>query len=318
MLTGIKISNYRGIREGRVDGFGNVNIVVGPNGSGKSSLFEAIFSGSILDDRATHHDQNREKFLSTRHNEGVSFTKDIFFGKKTDEPIELQYFWGDGTVATNQEIHFQDAIRIYTKPDSYNLPSEVEKYLKNIRFLDIVGLLDKELEASTWDDVLSFRGDRYLIKTMNEVFDLQIENFSYSKTGYSLKTLFTDKEYALNIDDLASGMRIAFRLFMATQLAKDSAVLCEEFDAYQHVDSFPNLAEALLRLADKNNTQFFMSTHRMESIRHFLSAAKKLKFDGLRVFQTKLDSTGKFEAVGLSSSEVETLLDGGVDIRRVD
>jgi hypothetical protein len=46
MLTSIEIKNFRGIREGRLDDFTPLVVLVGPNGSGKSTILDAILIGA--------------------------------------------------------------------------------------------------------------------------------------------------------------------------------------------------------------------------------------------------------------------------------
>jgi predicted ATPase len=46
MLTSVEIKNFRGIREGRLEGLTPLSILVGPNGSGKSTILDAILIGA--------------------------------------------------------------------------------------------------------------------------------------------------------------------------------------------------------------------------------------------------------------------------------
>ena len=41
-LQSLSISNFRGVREGKIDGFTDVNVLVGRNNSGKTTVVEAI------------------------------------------------------------------------------------------------------------------------------------------------------------------------------------------------------------------------------------------------------------------------------------
>ena len=46
-IEAIEVRRFRGIREGAVDGFGQVTILVGRNGAGKFSILEAIYLASV-------------------------------------------------------------------------------------------------------------------------------------------------------------------------------------------------------------------------------------------------------------------------------
>ena len=43
MLNSIRVKNYRGFQDCKVDGLGRINIFVGMNNSGKTTLLEALF-----------------------------------------------------------------------------------------------------------------------------------------------------------------------------------------------------------------------------------------------------------------------------------
>lgn len=52
MIDSIQIRNFRGIREGEIDGFRRINLFIGPNNSGKSTLMEALYLGCTAGKRA--------------------------------------------------------------------------------------------------------------------------------------------------------------------------------------------------------------------------------------------------------------------------
>lgn len=99
-------------------------------------------------------------------------------------------------------------------------------------------------------------------------------------------------------------------------LCAQSAVLAEEFDGYQHVDSFPRFVRTLCELSRQNNTQLFLATHSQETIRAFIEEATEHPETDLRVYQTVLKADGKFKAAGLKADDAATLVAGGFDVRR--
>ena len=50
-LDRIRLQNFRGVREGEVRGFADVNVVIGRNNAGKSTLLEAIVRGAVARSR---------------------------------------------------------------------------------------------------------------------------------------------------------------------------------------------------------------------------------------------------------------------------
>ena len=177
--------------------------------------------------------------------------------------------------------------------------------------------MKKELEMNLWDAVLSTRADRLLVSSMNEVYGLNIESFSYSPSSQKLKALFADRDFALNIDDLGAGMRVALRIFMAASLTTNGALLLEEFDAYQHVSSLPKFARALVKLAKKNQTQLFLATHSEETINGFIETAQSEEVE-FGLVQTSLSSDGVLETASFDAERAARLLDAGIDVRRAE
>lgn len=314
MLEEIRIANYRGIREGEVKGFGKVNLLIGPNGSGKSTLLETIFlaSSNPRNTRFAPSYGSERPLLGLRHGELSFPTKEVWFGKDTTRPIEVSYQLAGDTEKRKARILPR------VGPDGgFTIQGVDHPYFGGLRLLDVRVLLDPSLERLAWSDVLNRRFDKELLQTLNEVYSLQLEGFSYTPDTNALKALFSDRNYALNIDDLGSGMRIALRIFMSVLLARESAVLVEEFDGYQHVDTLPRFVEALLALAEKVRCQLFLTTHSVETVKAFVSEACKASSpSALKVFQTALSPDGRFRAAALSGTEADTLLKGGFDLRR--
>ena len=104
------------------------------------------------------------------------------------------------------------------------------------------------------------------------MYNLSLESLSYAASGKALKALFVDRDYVLSIDDLGTGMRVAFRLLLCLLLSRGSAVLAEEIDGYQDGDSFPRLVAKLIELAIAHDVQLFVTTHRLDTIATLLDA----------------------------------------------
>lgn len=304
MLRSIRIRNYRGIAEGRVDDLGRVNLFVGPNGSGKSTVLESVFFGA----RGVSHtfDFEGHPIVQVRHNETSFPSPDCWFRKDTQRPLEFEYTLADGVIR----------LTLSAPIERIGNSGSASAYFREMRLLDIRMLLSKTLEWQSSDSLIRLRGDRILRRVMNEVYGLNIENFTYSANAQVLQLLFSDRDYPLKVDDLGAGMRIALRLFISVLLCKNSAALAEEFDGYQHIESFPRFVRTLCELSRQNNTQLFLATHSMETIRAFVEEATEQPDTDLRVYQTMLKPDGTFQAAGLTAEDAATLVAGGFDVRR--
>ncbi len=317
MLTGIRVENYRGIRLGEVHGFSRVNLFVGPNGSGKSALLESIFLGCMKNNpwfNARPSTMNNQvPLISQRHNEhGELPNPNCWHRRDTSKPLAIRYWSGPDTGGV---------LAFEARPDgalssqwSVPMAPALADWMSRVRLLDIRLLLDDQLERNSWEQLLDRRGDRELIRVMNETYGVEIETFTYA--GNKLKALFKDRDHALNLDDLGTGMRLAFRVFTSLLLCPKSGLLIEEFDAYQHPESLTAIAGLLVSLSQKSETQLFLTTHSMEAVRCFASAAKTHGPDLVRAFQFDLTDDGELTTATLSQVDVEVLVAGGIDLRR--
>ena len=310
MLQGIEVQNYRGIREGLVSGFGSINLFVGPNGSGKSSLLEAVFFGAHEHKEYFNFHGFRQPgahpLIALRHNEDEFPAIDIWYRKDQTTPVRIVYSFSSG----KYELKLDSTLAIQSK-----FPDDIRSYFSRMRLLDTRLLLDRAIEQRNWDQLLDTRGDRELLSVMNQVYGLSLESLTYSVRSQKLKALFSHKDYALNIDDLGAGIRIAFRMFMAILLSRRSAVLAEEFDCYQHITSFPLFVKALRRLTQSTHCQLFLATHSVDTVRAFVEQSI-LEGPDVIVFQTALRPDGTFETSRFTANEAETLISGGFDLRK--
>ncbi len=68
MIESIQIKNFRGIREGQIEGFRKFNLLVGPNNSGKSAVLEMLYLANTTDRMA----QISDKVTSSSHGVNTS------------------------------------------------------------------------------------------------------------------------------------------------------------------------------------------------------------------------------------------------------
>lgn len=308
MLTAVEIKNFRGIKEGKVEGLNAVNVVVGPNGSGKSSLLEAIFLGAASDGIFMLPGEPARDVLKERHNESVYPSSNLYYGKDDSQEIGILYSFG-----SSDTFHSIKKTEHLWEPADRT--EEIRLFFNASKLLDLRHLLDKKIENKLWEEILNVRADRGLTQMIQDVYKLEAEGFSYSPSSQVLKVLLRDRDFALSVDDLGAGLRVALRILMAASLTKNGALLIEEFDAFQHVNSMPKLAIALVSLAKKNNVQLFLTTHNEETITSFIGAVETVGL-GLTLIQTKLSPDGLLETASLATDRTSRLIDAGIDVRK--
>jgi len=88
MLTGLSIRNFRGIKEGKLDNIGEVNILLGPNNSGKSTILESIYLASSAVSHSDILGRNRKEYLSKRRvSRSYIFVDSLWYKYRVNTPI---------------------------------------------------------------------------------------------------------------------------------------------------------------------------------------------------------------------------------------
>jgi len=320
MLERLTIRNFRGIREGTLGGFGRVNILLGPNGCGKSTILESLYLCSFL--AGNYKDlieRDRGSFLNTLRNErGALFQPSWHFGHDEKKEISLSL-----KIEGSPEFQLPESasqLEVYQGGGRFG-----EKVVRDIRkkwgekagrFLEGVFFATdlhrlKEIERVLGQKVLAPRLDKKIAGIFSEVYDLPIEGLSFSNDV--LMALLPDQ--GLPMDSLGAGMRISLRLLMIILNMRDSILLLEEFDTFQHLASLKKLARILVEQAGKRNVQLILTTHNVESIEAFLEASLATGEKGFRLFPLRYKRDGQLESTPFGPEETENMISSGFDPR---
>lgn len=190
----------------------------------------------------------------------------------------------------------------------------VADFLSKVLFLDATRALSKTVEERLWSPVFLAGAHTELSREFETIYGIKVRTFSFTQEG----ELLVDMEpRPLRLDDLGAGMRIAFRSLLGAASAAGSALLLEEFDAYQYKTSLEKLAAALCNVAERRKIQFFMTTHSLESVHAFLAAAESRANDWIKVFPLSLSSDGILSSHGMPRSDALGLLAAGMDLRNI-
>jgi len=101
MITGLKISRFRGITECEIAGFKNINILVGRNNQGKSSILEALYlaTAAFRGIDPFQREENKIVYLlnrrSNRQLRWETGRQILWRGYDTDQPIEIEIQYGE-------------------------------------------------------------------------------------------------------------------------------------------------------------------------------------------------------------------------------
>ena len=195
---------------------------------------------------------------------------------------------------------------------------EVIEYLDSIIFLDDFIIRDIEkFEHIYWKSLLKTRGDKLLIKMLNEGLEADVENLTYAPvdSGYVLMVLL--KNTSVRVDDLGSGSRDALIRLMPLITVKNTAALLEEPENHLHPGGLQVFMKYLLRVAKENRLQLFISTHSIELVYFAYKLSEEIGID-TRVFFLEKDEDGAVSYRILEKIDIDTLRKLGLDPRFLD
>jgi energy-coupling factor transporter ATP-binding protein EcfA2 len=325
LIKEISITNFRGIREGKLSDLTQVNILVGRNNTGKSTVLEALtLMGQIAAHKAGMRSftedalgrQMPEHLYDRRVARGSRNPKELHFGFKESNKIEIAMLFLDGT--TLQLKTCLASMLTSHLAGSLDLAASDHKALMWLsRAVLVDAFLAREfdkVEQHLWPEILADRSDRELNEAVADTYDTQIEDLSFVPFNGSYKLVFKTRLRAIPVDSVGDGMRHALAVLSVAVVAKDSALMVEELETHQHPESLQKLLLALFKMAKRNSIQLFMSTHSLELIAYALEAAEKEALD-LKLFHLSLSPDGLLNARGIPAPDAKLLMDLGHDLR---
>ena len=326
-LTSVKIERFRGIREGEINGFADVNVLIGRNNSGKTTVVEAIMK-TIAAHYSHFHDYagRQSDFLWNEiRGDSQAFPREAWYRQDSTLPIELNV-----RIETSKQdsSQYQAALAIQVESSASPSVPSVPSVARDIpagfepkvrSFCSALGLfrsldgVNARIEAILWPRLLANRMDKLLTKSLNEIFSYNAESIQILP-GNRLMVLFDS--YSLPLDTQGDGTRAAMRSLMALAMSKQALFFMEEPECHQHPGSLTRYATAVCGLAKEQEVQLFISTHSAECVKAFLDAAHEKKSEAA-VFHLSL-TDGKQQARRLNAADVETLQATGIDVRFLD
>ena len=353
MLTGLEIYRFRGIRELKLNGLAQVNVLMGRNNAGKSSVLEALYlaSAAFCYEDPLGRGNKIEYLLNRRGKRKLSWERGkeaLWFGYDNSEDIKLTLRIGRHKL----DIELRDdhehpvvglslrgtyplcplCLRGYNKMTgtwisikSVELESKINEVAPGLRdfirdtvFLDTALLRDiKLIEEALWSRLLMKRLDKLVVDILRSGYDTDVEDLTYAPLYGTYQLMAKLPETAIRVDDLGDGARYALVIIMVAALARDTALLIEEPESHQHPGGLAKMLEMLLALAKENGTQLFMSTHSIEAARLTSAIASELGLD-VATFFLERSPDGLVDARRVSPEESELLRAMGLDPRFLD
>ncbi len=345
-ISSIVIHGFRGIKNGVVEGFKNLNIIIGRNGSGKSSLLEALYIGaSAYRDVVGINPIHR---ICTRHGWiGGSSVLSLFY-RGFSEPDNA--FNGFKIHLVLHSHNSEDVIVKHVFPSSSDL-EVLEK-----RGLDVNKVVCLSVKASGFynytyrlymDDsgrynvieVEEFKGksissifiDWVIVESYGEpeeIYSLLINRYGIGFKKQLIKVLrniagiesveplkeagrtilyAVFSDYAMPIYYLSDGVKYTLINLLLLLSVKKGVIFIEEPEVHQHYRLLKILTKAMVDSIKDLGNQVFVSTHSLEFIDLLVDMVKKHGLENETSFYRLRLDDGVLKASCYEFSVVEKL-----------
>lgn len=310
MIKSLEINNFKSIKNLKLE-CKKINIFIGEPNTGKSNILESlgIFSfgqyGNLKDfvrfENMSNlfYDENLENTIKIKTDDGlleISFKNEKFRGICHWIGKEIFHFDYDydaiGNAGYSQNLPL---FKFYKFVVRENFPGKESNFLLSPSGDNLLAILltNKELKTIV-SEIFNKFGLRLVLKPQEKKIEILKQ----------YEDVFISLPYSLASDTL---QRIIFYL-AAVYSNKNSILTFEEPESH----AFPYYTKYLAELIalDKNNNQFFISTHNPYFL---LSVLEKSQKDDVAVFITFFEKYQTKVKI-LSEKEKEEILDGKIDV----
>jgi len=345
----ITIRNFRGIKEGRLRGLEQVNILIGKNNTGKSTILEAFY---LVKAALTEKDQlGRDviEYLLRRRSPGreKGLLGALWHGYKPREPILIELAFSSGDVLVMEiglradelratlllKDKFRETISRWTcylwkerakrKPKKRlvsDIPEERKEmtFARDALFLDVdAGMRLPQIEKAFWDAVLSIRADKKITAILSEAYGATLDGITYAPKDGVLGLHILLPKTSIRVDEMGDGFKQALYMLMAANSLENTLLMLEEPERHQHPGAMKVVLKNILSLAEKRDLQILISTHSLEFTNICLRLCRDAGLKG-KIFHLSLSPDGLLGVRALRGPDAQVLADLGIDLRDLE
>ncbi|MGB9760464.1 MAG: AAA family ATPase [Thermoproteota archaeon] len=351
MISSISLSNFRGVKIGKIDGLTDINVLIGANGAGKSTLLEAIYLASAWVE-SSDQIRNRTKFdvityRRTQRGDWNNLRNFLWYEMDTTKDIGISLSFRSGKAMefkipyktygslplASEKMIFLNVDGNYVNPDGNEINEKnvvtrtistqgvYDKFNEEIRFLRETTLIDNMvysnldfIERNVWPKVYSKRLDKILIELLKEGYEPDADSLTYVPVAPGLYALMVGfSRTAARVDDLGDGARVSLVVASILSTVNHSVALVEDPEVHQHPAGLEKLLNFILKTTKNNGIQLFVTTQSLDLLRVLLSIYPS----NCKVFALRRNQEGTLEYRQFTLDEVEDLFESKVDIRKI-
>ena len=348
MIKSIKIKNYRGIKDLKIDNFKKYNFFIGDNGSKKTTILESLGIAYLLDFfQILEYSIDRKIKLKKENVSSLFYNSDINnnieFILKTDNTPELEttisvdsnlsifqdyssnqvnkYLYtvdkkiGEDRLENNN-IYLDKNNQIpYLENTIKNIPRNFEKFFKKYNTLIQISdnLKNSKGTIEQIDKIIKNRKKEKLLKCLQiidkDIIDIYIND----------EEIFVEKETLrtyIPISSIGDGMVLALDIISHLIFFDNfEIILIDEIERGIYYKNYRKLSEIIIDLCKNNqNIQLFITTHSKEFLEAFNEALLESEKDNFSLFSLR-NKKEKLDVVHYTSEELKDTLETGWDPR---
>jgi len=316
-VKSIYVEEFRGIRRlAEPLKLAKFNLVIGRNNSGKTALLEALYliphphipliipsTEKRLDLVADVHGGKQSLIYGYSGEASISCELNgLAIRVKIDEKgnaeafINMRRALTPSSVASSMEVEEEALWR-----SSYFIPSDT-LFLERVQ--------RELLKDNIWSRVVKIGAHVSAVKELvNPVVSDTYTEVLIEKDKLKLRKERKEGPLYIHISDLGGGVRRALIVALALEYLKPSLVLWDDLESSAH----PGLIEALLDWLSRREWQVVVATHSLDVLFEYSRISPK----NSQVVLLRKDSNDILRYRVFSPEEIDELLDGGVDPRRI-
>ena len=301
MIDSIKIQNFRGIHNCKIDGLSQVNLFFGKNNCGKSSLLEGLFlvcgqsnpllpatinvlrAYTRLSENDIHYffynmDSSSQIEISTSGNQErnlvISAFKDSVKQDTNNVSTELSHHYG-------LRLNFNNSDGEYTSEVHYDLSESnqiQQTHQVDSRYIEH---LKCKYFSPRYDSNASMEGLQNIYINKDEGFladALKILEPAAKNPVFIEQVMLVDVglPQRIPINLMGDGIRKIVSFLTGIYECRGGVLLIDELSNGFHYSVMKPMWDIVIRAALKNNVQVFATTHDEDSIRGFQQAAHEI------------------------------------------
>ena len=344
MFDRIEIERFRGIRYASLSGFKQINLFFGKNNCGKSSLLEAMFLASGMSNPVLPIQMN----MVRGYNKARSVDLELdFYNLDSAQPIHI--CWGnDETRDLRISLLMQDQDKVSIQEGKSDVLSNVDKKNYDLKFdfqingqsfisklhFDSVNP-DKAVQkiakgyveslrclylSPKFDFHASIQGLKRILQNKDEQFIIDglmsiepcVKDFVFTD-GDMLVDIGLAKRIPVNM--MGDGARKMVSLLTAVYDCKDGVLLVDEISNGFHYSVMHDLWNVLIKAAIRNNTQLFITTHDIDSIKGLRNAAINGFDDSVAAFKLLKTPEDELKAYHYSLESLDYSINQEIEVR---